>query len=57
VPALLLGLCGKAEATEVASWLVAAAAMPTAAVVVLAIVAGCVVVVLCLGRSGRSGRP
>lgn len=52
---LLLGLCGAAQATEVASWMVAtAAALPLAAAVVLAIVVGCVVVVLCLGRSGRS---
>jgi hypothetical protein len=47
---LLLGLCDTAEASEVSGWLVAAAAVPTAGEVVLAIVFGCVAAVLHLGH-------
>ncbi|HOB93774.1 MAG TPA: hypothetical protein PK306_17780 [Aquabacterium sp.] len=47
---LLLGVCNTAEATEVSGWLVAAAAVPTAGEVVLAIVFGCVAAVLHLGH-------
>lgn len=47
---LLLGLCDTAEASEVSGWLVAAAAVPTAGEVVLAIVFGCVAAVLRLGH-------
>lgn len=48
--ALLLGVCNTAQATEVSGWLVAAAAVPTAGEVVLAVVFGCVAAVLRLGR-------
>lgn len=47
---LLLGLCGTAEASEVSGWLVAAAAVPTAGEVMLAIVFGCVAAVLHMGQ-------
>jgi len=43
---LLLGLCGTAEASEASGWLVAAAAVPTAGEVALAIVFGCVAMVM-----------
>lgn len=46
---LLLGLCSTAQATEVSVWLVAAAALPTAGEVVLAIVFASVALVLKLG--------
>jgi hypothetical protein len=48
--ALLLGVCSTAHASEVSGWLVAAAAVPTAGEVVLAIVFACVAAVLHLGR-------
>jgi len=47
--ALLLGLCSTASAAQVSGWLVAAAAVPTAGELVLAIVFGCVSLVLRLG--------
>ena len=47
---LLLGLCSTANAAEVSGWLVAAAAVPTAGEVVLAIVFACVALVLHLGH-------
>ncbi len=46
----LLGLCSTVEASEISGWLVAAAAVPTAGEVVLAIVFGCVALVLHLGH-------
>lgn len=46
----LLGLCSGTSATEVSGWLVAAAAVPTAGELVLAIVFGCMALVLHLGK-------
>jgi hypothetical protein len=47
--AALLGVCTGAKAAEVSGWLIAAAAVPTAGEVVLAITFGCVALVLHLG--------
>ena len=47
---VLLSLCSTADAAEVSGWLVAAAAVPTAGEVVLAIVFACVALVLHLGH-------
>jgi len=46
---LLLGLCSTANAAQVSGWLVAAAAVPTAGELVLAIVFACTALVLHLG--------
>lgn len=47
--AVLLSVCTGADAAELSGWLVAAAAVPTAGAVVLAITFGCVALVLHLG--------
>lgn len=46
---LLLGVCSTANAAQVSGWLVAAAAVPTAGELVLAMVFGCLALVLHLG--------